>query len=141
MPITIDNLFSGTIGACLGVGASFGLNWFNRHRDSRLKLVEILLEIRHVSFYAMYASQIDDSPRFFSERYLQIKIAFFSVLQWCYPWERRNLINAWLSFKGEKTSEHKESDRQYDIIRDYHDVFSRTEPLLKLLKALKHRLA
>ena len=135
MVITFDNIFSGLVGAIVGVSASFALSWFNRRRDSRLALSEVLFEMRHTCYYDVLLNQKDESAQLLRQRYIEAKKLSFAVLQWCYPWERSRMIKAWNIFKGPKTSQHVEIDYMYDTVRDWKELHARTEPLLIFLKA------
>lgn len=97
----LPNIFSGLIGAFVGVGVSFGISYWNAVRTAKEALCCKLLRLRYYQFASLNQSEDNlKAKQQFIETYPEILGAVISYRNLITPPDRGTLTEALIRFRG-----------------------------------------
>jgi hypothetical protein len=101
LPITVDSLVSGFIGAFVGVFAAFLIHDYSNWRKARQNLRDRLLELRCVKVFVP-GDPFTDYRALYNDSFTEVWKLFLAYRDSEPFFRRARLDEAWLQYKGQK---------------------------------------
>jgi len=107
------NLFSGIIGALIGVAITVILYWHSRYISTKRALIDRLSILKHDVFWNCYDQDIF---RTWDVSLKEIWLLYNAVFDFVPFWKRTSMQNAWGNYKGEDCDTVKKLSNQGIIV-------------------------
>lgn len=130
--ITLDNIFSGFVGAVCGILASIGITWWNAHRIAKELLRQKLLSIK-TFYFADIDGKVTDAFQVFRTTYPDILAAYLAYKS-LLPFEMQcEVSRAWNIYRGEDISAIRAIKYLHSDVNSEMELETRIDALLSAL--------